>query len=120
MKYDQEISLSLIAQYVTERADLVKSLMKNFRKCEGVPLYRDPKTFNPCPEKFFRELGFLDSRCPVCDSWEYGGEWPVGVHCIVLCLYPKWIVEQFNYTILEGVFRAKQELLDIGKMEDVL
>lgn len=102
------------------RADLIKELLKQVRKHASLPAYRDPKEFDPCPDAFWASVGAVDSQCPVCEAWEFGAGWPLGVHCTNLCLHPKWFVDEFHTGLMEAVFRVEQEKKDIETMEDKL
>jgi len=99
---------------------LVEKVLKEQRKMDSLPSYRNPKDFEPCPDQFWQDVGCVDSKCPVCDAWEFAGDYPLGVYCQNLCLFPKWFVDQFNYGLLESKFRIAQEEKDMKKMEELL
>lgn len=97
---------------------LVIELAKRLRKVNSLPTYRNPKDYGPCPDESFKDA--VNSRCPVCDAWEFKTGWPIGVHCINLCMYPKWFVDQFNYDMSEIAFKIAREKSEALTMEEVL
>lgn len=103
-----------------EQSNVISELAKKIRRLESLPAFRNPKNFKPCPDEFFANIGAVDSKCPICDAWEYTSNWPIGVHCLNMCMYPKWFVDHFNNEIMEVHFEIAQRKRDLETMEEIL